>query len=134
MASHAQAGQAEAGPEDERTPLLRDTNKPHNNGAAVGNTGDGATDETEDANSGELGEEVATLRRRRWISLIASIFLIVLFVVILILSGGTCCRRRLERELHVTLERLPHSSNSISPPLPFCPSSFISAKQLMPLV
>ncbi|KAI1366072.1 peptidase family M13 [Xylaria arbuscula] len=87
MASQAQAGQAEAGREDERTPLLRDTNKPHNNSAAVDNTGDGVTNDAEDANFGQLDEEVASLRRRRWISLIASIFLIIVFIVILILSG-----------------------------------------------
>ncbi|KAK5631306.1 hypothetical protein RRF57_007020 [Xylaria bambusicola] len=87
MASQPQTGQAAAGREDERTPLLRDANKPHNNNAAVGNTGDGTTDDTEDENSGLLAQEATTLRRRRWISLIASVFLIILFVVILILSG-----------------------------------------------
>ncbi|KAI0518184.1 peptidase family M13 [Xylaria bambusicola] len=86
MASQSQTGQAAAGREDERTPLLRDTNKPPNN-AAVGNTGDGTTDGTDDENQGLLAQEITTLRRRRWISLIASVFLIIVFVVILILSG-----------------------------------------------
>ncbi|KAI0556144.1 peptidase family M13 [Xylaria curta] len=66
MADQPQPGQA-AG--SERTPLLHPTNTPQD-GVVV-----------DDA------DEVKTLHRRRWISLIASVFLITAFVVILILSG-----------------------------------------------
>ncbi|KAI4592639.1 hypothetical protein KJ359_010541 [Pestalotiopsis sp. 9143b] len=56
--------------ESERTPLL---------GAGGGRR--------EDDDFGHLNHQIQSRRRRRWISLIASIFLVVGFVVILILSG-----------------------------------------------
>lgn len=68
MADHSQL------PGDERTPLLRDTinNDRDENGE----------------NDDHLNHQVRIWRLRRWISLIASAFLIVVFIVILILSGG----------------------------------------------
>ncbi|KAH8162956.1 hypothetical protein CIB48_g5296 [Xylaria polymorpha] len=67
MADQPQPGQATGG--HERTPLLHS------------NTENGADHPGGDNN------EVKSLHRRRWISLIASIFIIAAFVVILILSG-----------------------------------------------
>ena len=65
---------------DERTPLLRETggNNVDENGRDVTSEGDFVL----------LNDQVKTWRRRRWISLVASAFLIIAFVVILILSGG----------------------------------------------
>ncbi|KAL7623935.1 hypothetical protein AAE478_005492 [Parahypoxylon ruwenzoriense] len=65
---------------DERTPLLYQTNKQ----ALSDENGRDATSEDDFA---LLQDQVKTWRRRRWISLIASAFLIFAFVVILILSG-----------------------------------------------
>lgn len=76
MADQPQPGQATGG--HERTPLLHS------------NTENGADHPGGDNN------EVKSLHRRRWISLIASIFIIAAFVVILILSGGTCLRVLME--------------------------------------
>ncbi|KAI1344016.1 endothelin-converting enzyme 1 [Xylariaceae sp. FL0016] len=68
---------------NERTPLL------HN--PAVDDNGNGSDDRMRDGSSDEdftrLNRQIKTWRRRRWISLIVSAFLIVAFVVILILSG-----------------------------------------------
>lgn len=89
MAGQPPPGRAADGRENERTPLLRQANKPQAD-AAVETEGDGATYVAEDESFGQLTAEVRSLRRRRWISLIASVFLIIVFVVILILSGGTC--------------------------------------------
>ncbi|KAI3341518.1 peptidase family M13 [Ustulina deusta] len=86
MAGQPPPGRAADGRENERTPLLRQANKPQAD-AAVETEGDGATYVAEDESLGQLTAEVRSLRRRRWISLIASVFLIIVFVVILILSG-----------------------------------------------
>ncbi|KAH8198724.1 hypothetical protein TruAng_007088 [Truncatella angustata] len=59
----------------ERTPLL-------GAGAGGGNTG------AEDDSFAHLNRQVKSWQRRRWISLVVSLFLIVGFVVILILSGN----------------------------------------------
>jgi hypothetical protein len=70
-------------PGDERTPLLAGASEPEQ-GADNQNGGhhNGETDFS------QLNQQVNTWKRRRWISFIASGFLIVGFVVILVLSGG----------------------------------------------
>ncbi|KAI1805706.1 endothelin-converting enzyme 1 [Daldinia bambusicola] len=72
-------------PNGERTPLLRDAVNNHTDE----NGRDTATEEDLD-----LNDQVKTLRRRRWISLIVSAFLIIAFIVILILSGLLSRARR----------------------------------------
>lgn len=94
MASHPQPNLAAEDRNDERAPLLHRTDKHQTDAATESSRGDpGDDDAAGAANEGNLGHlngVVASLRRRRWISLIASILLIAAFVVILILSGGTC--------------------------------------------
>ncbi|KAI0137377.1 hypothetical protein BJ170DRAFT_605598 [Xylariales sp. AK1849] len=68
-------------PNDERTPLLRSTSETVR-----------GVDGNEESTTGEsdfthLNRRVRSLKRRRWISFVASLFLIVGFVVILVLSG-----------------------------------------------
>lgn len=58
---------------EERTPLLRPSDSPGDNGGLS-----------------HINHRVKTWRRRRWISFAASIFLLLGFVAILILSGGKC--------------------------------------------
>ncbi|KAI0096493.1 endothelin-converting enzyme 1 [Daldinia grandis] len=73
-------------PNGERTPLLRDAT---NN--RVDESGRDATTEDDLA---LLNDQVKTWRRRRWISLVVSAFLIVAFIVILIISGLLSRARR----------------------------------------
>ncbi|KAI0479103.1 peptidase family M13 [Xylariaceae sp. FL0804] len=82
----AQQEQPDSAASTERSPLLHrvsnEGNDDDDNDGQVGREGT--------AGEGELGlltEQVRKLRRRRWISLIASAFLIIAFVVILFLSG-----------------------------------------------
>lgn len=65
-------------PNDERTPLLDSNNHVDENGR----------EGTPEEDFVHLNDQVKTWRRRRWISLIVSAFLILAFIVILILSGG----------------------------------------------
>ncbi|CAJ2511492.1 Uu.00g071170.m01.CDS01 [Anthostomella pinea] len=67
----------------ERTPLLRGTS---NDGQSDGNGRDGRNPAGNE-DFGYLNRQLVSLRRRRWITLFASIFLIVVLVVTLILSG-----------------------------------------------
>ncbi|KAI0401376.1 peptidase family M13 [Xylaria palmicola] len=89
MASNPQPGQS-AG--DERTPLLP-TNTPQTD----------ATAESEEDDVGHIADEVKTLRRRRWISLIASVLLIAAFVVILILGGVLSRNRKKSPNMNTSL-------------------------------
>ncbi|KAJ2990571.1 hypothetical protein NUW58_g2883 [Xylaria curta] len=74
MASQPEPGRAGRDQRDERTPLL---NKSHAH----------STPETGGDDVADIADASKPFRQRRWISLIASIFLITAFVVILILSG-----------------------------------------------
>jgi endothelin-converting enzyme len=67
---------------DERTPLLGTGT----NGGADGHNAAASSAEADDF--AHLNHQVKSWRRRRWISLIASLFLVIGFVVILVLSGG----------------------------------------------
>ncbi|KAI0378465.1 endothelin-converting enzyme 1 [Hypomontagnella monticulosa] len=71
---------------DERTPLLRET--------GGNNVDENGRDVTSEGDFIRLNDQVKTWRRRRWISLVASAFLIIAFVVILILSGVLSRARR----------------------------------------
>ncbi|KAF2970462.1 hypothetical protein GQX73_g3160 [Xylaria multiplex] len=86
MASQPRPGPTAVGKENERTPLLRHTNKPQPDASAETERND-ITNDIENDNQDQFDDETKSLRRRRWISLIASILLIVVFVVILLLSG-----------------------------------------------
>ncbi|OTB16113.1 hypothetical protein K445DRAFT_317105 [Daldinia sp. EC12] len=70
----------------EQTPLLRDATDNH--------IDENGRDTTTEEDLALLNDQVKTLRRRRWISLIVSAFLIVAFIVILILSGLLSRARR----------------------------------------
>ncbi|KAI0974825.1 peptidase family M13 [Xylaria arbuscula] len=79
MASEPQPGKPAEARENERSPLLHH---------AAGETeGESVRNVTEDESVGYFTGDIRSLHRRRWISLIASVFLIIVFVVILILSG-----------------------------------------------
>ncbi|KAI8964961.1 endothelin-converting enzyme 1 [Daldinia sp. FL1419] len=72
----------------ERAPLLRDASGNGNRvDVAVGNA-------TTEEDLALLNDQVKTWRRRRWISLVVSVFLIIAFIVILILSGLLSRARR----------------------------------------
>ncbi|KAI0200603.1 peptidase family M13 [Astrocystis sublimbata] len=86
MAHHPQPAQV-AG-DHERTPLLQNNNTPPAQAAPETNE-DGPVHDT---------DGVYSLRRRRWISLIASVLIIAAFVVILILSGVLSRNRRKPQE------------------------------------
>ncbi|KAF3070925.1 Endothelin-converting enzyme 1 [Daldinia childiae] len=73
-------------PNGERTPLLRD--------AASNHVDESGRDATTEEDLALLNDQVKTWRRRRWVSLIVSAFLIVAFIVILILSGLLSRARR----------------------------------------
>lgn len=64
----------------ERTPLLHGSSNDH--------ADENGSDAPPEDDFVHLNAQVKTLRRRRWISLVVSVFLIIAFVVILILSGG----------------------------------------------
>lgn len=73
-------------PSDERTPLIADSGQPERSANGQnGRHGNG------DEDFSQLNQQVRSWKRRRWISFIASGFLIVGFVVILVLSGGQSC-------------------------------------------
>jgi len=90
MAGQSQATQAvEEGRDNERTPLIGQTNKPLAD-ATPGPNREDDEDAPSDETFEQINDYVKTLRRRRWISLVASIFLIVAFILVLVLSGGEC--------------------------------------------
>jgi endothelin-converting enzyme len=90
MAGESQATQAvEDGRDNETTPLLGQTSKPQADATPGPNREDDGDRSSSDSFE-QINDYVKTLRRRRWISLVASIFLIVAFIVVLILSGGEC--------------------------------------------
>ncbi|KAI1438679.1 peptidase family M13 [Xylaria sp. CBS 124048] len=77
--------------DSERTPLLSNTIKPQADGREA------------EEQSGRSADDVGFLRRRRWISLLASLILIIAFVVILILDGV----------LPISREKHPNMNTSI---------------------
>lgn len=88
MAGQPQPNQAARDGNDETAPLLRPTNKPQGDATSNGRRGNAAY-AAEGESSHELADDdIRLLRRRRWVSLIASILLIIAFVVILFLAGG----------------------------------------------
>lgn len=87
MAGQPQPNQAARDGNDETAPLLRPTNKPQGDATSNGRRGNAAY-AAEGESSHELADDdIRLLRRRRWVSLIASILLIIAFVVILFLAG-----------------------------------------------
>ncbi|GAW13144.1 hypothetical protein ANO14919_025220 [Xylariales sp. No.14919] len=86
MAGLPQPAQAAVGKEDERTPLLHHTNKSQANATAEPARDNVAYVAEIDALD-ESDDETRSLRRRRWISLVASILILFFFVAYLILSG-----------------------------------------------
>ncbi|KAI1108761.1 peptidase family M13 [Nemania sp. NC0429] len=90
MAGHSGPNLAAEDRDNERAPLLHRTDKHQTDAATESRRRDHGDDGTAGAaNDDELGQldVVASLRHRRWVSLIASILLITAFVVILLLSG-----------------------------------------------
>jgi hypothetical protein len=89
MANQAQPSLPAEGHDNERAPLLGHTSKPQANGTAERRRDDDADVGSFDF-AGRFYQHVKSLRRRRWIALIASTFLIAALIIILHLSGGTC--------------------------------------------
>ncbi|KAI1297361.1 peptidase family M13 [Xylaria venustula] len=108
MASEPRPGKPAEARENERTPLLRH---------AAGETeGESARNSTEDEDLDQFAEEAKTLRRRRWISLVASVFLIIVFVVILILSGVLSRSRKKSPKMDTSICMTPtciHAASEI---------------------
>ena len=115
----------------ERAPLLQDATNNH----ADNNGRNAATEDDLD----QLSSQFKTWRRRRWVSLIVSAFLIVAFIAILILSGrkcypldiaiiSSCARRSWTGWLRVVCfsGRTGHSTSSIHQGLTWCYYCFIS--------
>ncbi|KAI0541706.1 peptidase family M13 [Xylaria digitata] len=115
MASQPRPGPTAVGKENERTPLLRHTNKPQADASAETERGD-VTNDIENENQGQLDDEIRPLRRRRWISLITSILLIVVFVVILLLSGVLSPSRKKSPKMDASICMTPtciHAASEI---------------------
>ncbi|KAI0427848.1 peptidase family M13 [Xylaria sp. FL1042] len=113
MASQSPPGEAVNGRENERTPLLRHSKVDAN---AAENEGDGVTDVVRDESFGPPAEEVKIVRRRRWISLIASVFLIIVFVVILILGRVLSHNRKKNPKMDTSICMTPtciHAASEI---------------------
>ncbi|KAI1187961.1 peptidase family M13 [Nemania serpens] len=118
MASHPQPNLAAEDRNDERAPLLHRTDKHQTDAATESSRGDpGDDDAAGAANEGNLGHlngVVASLRRRRWISLIASILLIAAFVVILILSGVLSRNRKRQPKIDTSICMTPDCIHAAS--------------------
>ncbi|KAI0485484.1 peptidase family M13 [Xylaria cf. heliscus] len=100
------ASQPQPAGSDERAPLLRHTNTPQAHPAA----------ETREDGSADDADEVKSLHRRRWLSLIASIFIITAFVVILILSGVLSRNRKKSPKMDTSICMTPtciHAASEI---------------------
>ncbi|KAI1753827.1 peptidase family M13 [Xylaria castorea] len=103
MANQPQPGQAAGG---ETTPLLRHTDISQAHAAT----------ETRENGAADDADEVKTLHRRRWISLIASVLLIAAFVVILILSGVLSRNRKKPPKMDASICTTPtciHAASEI---------------------
>ncbi|TGJ87311.1 hypothetical protein E0Z10_g1420 [Xylaria hypoxylon] len=85
MAGQPQPGQAAVGKGNERTPLLRHTNTPQADATAKTERDDVA-DVTGNENLGQIDNETKSVRLRRLISLVASIFLMIVYVVVVLFN------------------------------------------------
>ncbi|KAI0395968.1 peptidase family M13 [Xylariaceae sp. FL0594] len=116
MTDRSQPGRAgEEGRGDERTPLLGQTSKPQ----VAATSGTNGTDEGEVPSDGDfeqINDHLKSLRRRRWISLVASILLIIAFVTLLILGGVWSRKRRQNPSMNTSVCMTPtcvHAASEI---------------------
>ncbi|GAP91007.1 putative endothelin-converting enzyme [Rosellinia necatrix] len=114
MAGRQQPNQA-AVDDNERAPLLRHSAKPQADATAEARR-DGNGDGTEGGDLRQLIDDVKSWRRRRWISLVASILLITGFVAILLLGGALSHKKRKTPNMNTSICMTPaciHAASEI---------------------